>query len=323
MKSIKRMAAVLVVLMIPNAASAQGATFEFHDGFWVNLHHLVRGEARRRGGATRLEQPLDELTADERAAWTAALDAYVDLARRDVVFDPELVRINNVLTRLRDDEAVTANGGLRADVAAALNRAAPVYRAHAWPRHRRLNEDWIAAVRPVVHAHAAALTRALAQAYRVTWPSPPIIVDVSNEAGPVGAYTTDGPSGTAGHTTISSVERGIQGDFAVEIVFHEASHTVDEALVKSVEQESARQQVTAPSQLWHGIIFYTAGELVRRELGKLGDASYLPYAYREGVWTRGDFPKYRVALERDWQPWLEGKATFEEALRTLVRDTTR
>jgi hypothetical protein len=32
--------------------------------------------------------------------------------------------------------------------------------------------------------------------------------------------------------------------------------------------------------------------------------------------------KERAALEQDWQPFLDGKVTYEEALRNLVRDTT-
>jgi hypothetical protein len=31
----------------------------------------------------------------------------------------------------------------------------------------------------------------------------------------------------------------------------------------------------------------------------------------------------RAALERDWQPWLDGKVPLEEALRNLVRDVAR
>jgi hypothetical protein len=29
------------------------------------------------------------------------------------------------------------------------------------------------------------------------------------------------------------------------------------------------------------------------------------------------------ALEKNWQPWLDGKAPFEEALHDLVRDVAR
>jgi hypothetical protein len=51
-------------------------------------------------------------------------------------------------------------------------------------------------------------------------------------------------------------------------------------------------------------------------------ARYLPYAYRFDVYSKG-MDKDRAALERDWQPWLDGQVSFEEALRNLVRDAAR
>ena len=54
----------------------------------------------------------------------------------------------------------------------------------------------------------------------------------------------------------------------------------------------------------------------------IGDEHYMPYAYRFDVYSKG-MEKDRAALEQDWQPWLDGKVPFEEALRHLVRDATR
>ena len=92
--------------------------------------------------------------------------------------------------------------------------------------------------------------------------------------------------------------------------------------MKAINEECAAQKVRAPRNLWHALIFYTTGELVRRELGMAGDAHYMPYAYRFDVYAKG-MDKDRAALERDWQPWLDGKVPFEDALRNLVRDATR
>jgi hypothetical protein len=94
---------------------------------------------------------------------------------------------------------------------------------------------------------------------------------------------------------------------------------VDAEIMRLIAAESARQQVRAPRNLWHAEIFYTTGELVRRELGMAGDAHYLPYAYRFDVYSKG-MQAERAALERDWQPWLDGRVPFEEALHNLVRD---
>jgi hypothetical protein len=192
-----------------------------------------------------------------------------------------------------------------------------------WPRQRAINDAWIADMKPRVARHGDALMRALAHAYHTDWPSQPILIDVSADAGPVGAYTTDsGPAGFAGHATIAPGGAGAEGDMGLESIFHEASHTVDAAIMKQVDAECAAQKVRAPRNLWHALIFYTTGEMVRRELGKAGDAHYMPYAYRFDVYAKG-MDKERAALERNWQPFLDGRISHEEALKNLLRDATR
>ena len=139
---------------------------KFQDNFWVNLHHFVRAEARRRAYGQPLVMPAAGLSEAERAGWTAAVDAYVDLAKLSLIFDERLVRINNALADQGEaatlPEGLVESGGL-----AALNRAAPAYRAHLWSEHRRANEKWINAVRPLVEEHAPALIKALTDAYHV------------------------------------------------------------------------------------------------------------------------------------------------------------
>jgi len=116
-----------------------------------------------------------------------------------------------------------------------------------------------------------------------------------------------------------------QGDMAFEMLFHEASHThaVGGRLFNAILGEAARQRVTAPRDLLHVVIFYTAGELARRVLGRAGDAHYRPYAYRYGVYSNAGWPPLRDAAITDWQPHLDGAASFEAAVAALVRDTTR
>jgi len=245
------------------------------------------------------------------------------MAARDPVFDKTLITINDALSTVDDPtRALPATGGDPA-LFEALNRAAPAYRARLWSQHQRTNAAWISTMQPQVERHERALTQALAAAFRTAWPTLPIRVDVSIAAGRVGAYTTDsGPPGHAAHSTISPIGEGADGAMGFEIVFHEASHAVDAHIMRFVREECARQNVREPRNLWHAILFYTVGELVRRELGMTGDAHYMPYAYRFGVYDRG-MSKERPALEQHWQPYLGGKLTFEEALRNVVRDVSR
>jgi len=297
-------------------------SFRFQNNFWVSLHHTLRGEARRREVRGPALIKTEALKPEERLPWSSALDIYAPYSRLDLVTDAGLIRINNVLTRLRDDAWLERVAGLDAAARRGLSIAAPVYRAHFWAAQQQLNDHWIASLQPAMDAHASAMAAALAHAYRVEWPDLPLIVDAASEAGPNGAYSTDGPAGTLGHTTVEAASSGLQGDMAFEMIFHEASHRIAGLqLARAVDAEAARQHVAAPRDLSHTIIFYTAGELAKRELGKAGDAGYKPYAYRYGLYTSG-WQKLRDALERDWLPYLAGASSWDDALAALVRDAS-
>jgi hypothetical protein len=295
-------------------------TFRFQSNFWVNLHHLVRAEARRRSMGVALLLPIEGLAEAERADWKAALDAYVDLAKESLIFDERLIRMNSALAGQTGASTLPA-GLLEPDLASALNRAAPIYRARLWSDQNRVNEAWIRKMGPIIDEHAPSMMKKLADAYHVTWPAGPILVDTSRETGPTLAYTTGGPEGTAAHTTISP-EKSSEMEVAFEIIFHEASHAVDDQIMRILDEEGKRQGVKPLEDLWHGVIFYTSGELAKREMGWDKDPDYQAYAYREGVWDRKWEP-IRAALEKSWQPYLDGKIPFERAVSGLVAEASK
>jgi hypothetical protein len=296
------------------------AIFSFQNNFWVNLHQFLHAEAGRRAAGQALRFEPSNLPEADRAAWEQVLTVYGPISKRDHVRDAGLIAVNDALSQVEGD---TLPSTIDPAIAAALARAAPVYRARLWPEHRRANEAWIASLRPIVERIAPSLTVQLAQAYHAAWPSQPILVDVSHSAGRFGAYTTlQFGRAFAGHATVSSYDEGSDGEMGVETVFHEASHTIGPSIMRMIAAEVRSQNVAQPPNLWHALIFYTTGELVRRALGKTGNSHYLPYAYRFSVYEKGMLPD-RASLEKNWQPWLDGRVPFEEALRNLVRDVGR
>ena len=64
-----------------------------------------------------------------------------------------------------------------------------------------------------------------------------------------------------------------------------------------------------------GLIFFTAGEAVRRVI-----PGHIPYADKFGVWQRG-LEQFKVALEEAWKPYLAGHGTREEAFAELIKRT--
>jgi hypothetical protein len=74
-----------------------------------------------------------------------------------------------------------------------------------------------------------------------------------------------------------------------------------------------------PRDLWHALLFYTTGEIVKRTLKNNGMGDYIPYAYRYGLYERATgWKNYQRALELHWQPYLNGKMDADAALACLV-----
>src|SRR5436305_2134989 len=168
-----------------------------------------------------------------------------------------MARINTPLGAAGGSPSLPAT--LPAPLAAALEAAAPVYRAHWWPEHDASNRAWIAEVTPRLERYGPWIAKRLAQAYRTEWPAEPIPVDLTVDAGRVGAYTTDDPT----HVTLSSVDSRGHGDFGLESLFPEASHGWDQKLIDGVAKAAALRGRPAPEDLWHAIPFSTAGVATR------------------------------------------------------------
>jgi hypothetical protein len=273
--------------------------FEFHSGFWVNLHHFLFEQAKA-------ESPAPPGPPE----WLAALDYYRrEVIKRDLLTD-EAAQINNRLSGLESASSLKGSGQ-PPEFIAVLEAAAPVYRARWWPDHDRANRAWIVAVTPLVSKYGDALKKELANVYVTNWPSTPIRTDVAEYAGFGGAYTTLGPT----HITVSSVNSGNQGDTALEVLFHEASHALVARLRSTLSTEARAQNKLFPrSDFWHAVLFYTTGEVVRRHLD-----GYTPYAMKNGLYDRAWAGAPEV-LEQDWKPYLDGKIDLITGVRRLVAD---
>jgi hypothetical protein len=297
------------------------AVFIFQNNFWVNLHHFLRAESRRRGMQAPLELPLSTLNAEERAGWQRGLDGYVEFSRLSLVFDEPLPRINNDLAQA-PDSGLLRDIDIESKIAAALNDAAPVYRAHRWAEHRKENADWIAAHGPAIREHAVAVRQAIADAFHAVPLREPIIVDLARDIGPNLAYTTGGPKGTGGHTVIAP-QKNANSEVALNTIFHEISHTMDSQITQALDREAERQGVKPPRDLWHAVTLYTTWKIVKRELGKEGAPAYRPDVDTVRMFERNGWRTILAILEKDWQPRLDGNAAFPDALGDLVQHAAR
>jgi hypothetical protein len=314
----RRVRLLLLLLVALTAISCAGAApsvqapparpaplFELHSGLWLNvhqrLHHAATG--RRPPPASAPAQPTAR-------AWIAAVDFYKkrfgERGGMGLFFDAELVAMNRTLSGLGSSPLPT---GLPPELAAPLGAAVEIVRPE-WPEHDRANRAWIGALEPALEEHGEALRSALSAAYQAPWPPSPIRVDVSSLAGPFGAYTVLGPV----HITISSADPAYAGDAALEMIFHEASHALIDPIEKKLEQAAAKRGRKAPDQLWHAVLFYCTGEIVKRRLGP----GYVPYATKNGLWSRGPWVGFEAALRRSFQGYLDGAVDLDAAVAALI-----
>ena len=297
--------------------------FDFHSGFWMNLHHFLYQQALAQK-AGREGRPIrgagevvsvEALNDEEKRVWATVLEGYQkNWVNRDLGFDDDMAKIKYRLAEL-ENQTTLKQPGLQDVLIAALEAAAPVYRTHWWKEHDRVNRSWIESAASLVRKHGRILCERLATAYHEPWAKGPIRVEVAIYASWAGAYTTLDPT----LITISSANAGYQGLAALEMVFHEASHAMIVAVSKGIESECAAQGKQVPRDLWHVTLFYTAGETAKRALAENGQRDYEPYAYKQGLYQRApNWRQYQQLLEKHWQPYLDGKSDFAQAIKQMV-----
>jgi len=336
------------LLVFPSAHSCVGQevipaaplpVYEFHSGFWLNLHHTLYHIARSQRSANSAANPagassgISGLSADEQRVWNNALAFYSrTYADQDLTVSLEMILIKNQLGDFETCEDLagfkkkTCDAGLPAKLTEALDNAAPVYRAHLWREHDRVNRRWIAAVAPLVRRNGLDLAHRLAEIYQTNWPKERIRVDVINYASSTGAYTTLDPL----RVTVSSVDARNQGTEALEVLFHEASHGIADSVQDAIFRECRQREKPIPRDLWHALLFYTTGELIRPiavnsvdvnsssgSTSNSPNSGYVPYAVREGLYKRG-WENYLRVLTQYWQPYLDGSVTFDDAIAHMV-----
>ena len=255
--------------------------FEFHSGFWVNLHHFLYHEARARSAKTEAARDNTRpsgpalkttpgatvtLTPAEQKIWDQVLSYYIaNYTGKDLVVNIDLMLLKNQLGDFEDcDELLgkkkaRCDAGLPGNIGPMLEAAAPIYRAHWWADQDRANRRWVTRVAPLVREQGVGLSERLADIYQAQWPREKIRVEVSAYAISAGAYTTLDPL----RVTISSTDSRNQGPEALEILFQQASHGIALPVQAAITRECKQRDKPIPRDLWHALIFYTTGQVLR------------------------------------------------------------
>lgn len=321
----KHVPALLVACMALAAGASVPAQsppiFRFDaDGLWLNLHHFLyvlgradagmpdRGRRAVAGAPAEQAETLPSLSEADRQAWRDAVAFYAaGPGRRDLTFDRQL---GDITAALRDARAGAAAASLPLDrgLAAALDRAAPIYRATWWPRHQRANHARLAEWQPWVARHGAAVQAFLMRVYQLPWEPGGLPVNVSAYANWAGAYSTRGPL-----VVLASLDDGLAGSLGLEMLFHEAMHQWDDRVLARLQAVAGARGLTGDADdLSHAMIFYTAGEAVRRVV-----PAHRPYAEVNGLWE-GRWRGRKATLDAAWKPYLDGRDALDDALAALL-----
>jgi hypothetical protein len=298
--------------------------FAFHNDLRVNLHHfLVNWASAEDGRRPRYapplrerEQGLEALTSSDRDAWTRAVAAYRRAVGRSYIFDEGMVAVRDAAAGIAPPAAVPADDRVLLE---ALDEALDVYRTYWWPAHQERNRAWIAGLVPVLKQVEGGIARRLEAAYGGTWPEEPVRVDVVFYANYDGAYSIGGVA------TVSSGDEANRMPQAVEIIFHESSHTdpLELSLRELIARAFSAEGLEAPDRLWHDVIFYTTGEATRLEFARQGLGNYRHYG-SFGVYRRGErWTRQLAALGAAWRPFLESERADVEARHRAMQSVAR
>jgi hypothetical protein len=307
-------------------AQAPASMFDFHSGFWMNLHHFIYATASssvpqaNAGPTLRINQSdadaVKRLSPSEQAVWQSSVTYYAaNYIQRDLGFDDLMYDIK---MKLESAEASPDLKGtdIPAELKSILLEAAPIYRKYWWRRHDTQNKRWVAQVRPLLSRDGLRVRQSLETVYSTAWPTQPLRVETVAYANWAGAYTTVHP---ATQPTISTTHQGNQGTAALEMIFHESSHGLVDKLQDAIKEATSTlppdKQKVISRTLWHAVLFYTTGELVAEH-----HPGYEPYADQAGLWVRAWPEPIRSLIIQDWKPHMQGSATFNSAVTALVSD---
>ena len=296
--------------------------FAFFSDFDSNLHDALL-EAGRDKNFSRpaLFEAGDEASCFEglpgelRSGWKHALDYYAEVISSEKWDQKQQYWIRMDLSgsaeldETRDMRFVGIARGLR-------QAAAPAYEACYWAARDEENRSWIAELVAQLELQEEAIAEKLAGLYATPLAGLPIRVDVMETVNWSGATTVLlGPVG--GHIQISTPDRG---PVAVELIFHEASHTLmgrGHPIRKALATAAKKLDLPLPRDLWHAVLFYTTGDAVRRVLDEQGsqdEEGYTPMLFAIGI-----FGHHHEAMKSAWTGYLDGERTLDEAAADLVR----
>lgn len=295
--------------------------FALHSDPWINLHHFLYQWARAEEGlgegraavAVPERDELRRLDMNSRARWRASLGFYREHVSGLDHFDEGMQKQKASLLKLMGNTEATPRAHIDG-IDAALVNAMPLYLEQWWPAHQKANAGWARRVAPLLMRHEDDFVELLARVYGTAWPTAPIRIDLSAYANSRAGYTA------GGHTVMFTTDPGNQGRYGFEMLLHEVQHA---RAIRGVARDELAERFRAagrktPANLWHAMIFATAGAFAESTAAKDG-VSHEAYWRREGFAEFAGWGRAIAAIEAHWLPVIAGDLERGDAFARIVR----
>ncbi|MBX2873302.1 MAG: hypothetical protein KTR30_14420 [Saprospiraceae bacterium] len=299
----------------PPKAVAATDHFEFYINKWLNQHHFLFQTAKalaKDSTATIEHFPHWQKLSPQEQELTRELMTYYqeNWIDKSLLFNGGLYKIKRTISYWQDKRK-SLDYEAHPELAQYWTEFAPIYERLFWSVHRARNEEVVQHNLARIRAYETQAAARLSQLSQEPWPTSKIRIDVTYLADWAGAYTTTDPV----HVVVSTKKVGPEGDW-VETIFHESSHKLISSrrgkVSELIQALAKEEELEIPRQLWHGVLFYFAGAVIKDLLVADG-VDYELYMFRENV-----FGAYHEALTKSLDPYLAGDRNLEMALQELL-----
>ena len=263
---------------------------------------------------------LQGIPAAQAQAWYRALGIYHrNYAHSDFVFD-DVLRLSDETLTVWSASAASAPATLPTEMATALNLAGPIYAASLWPKHRSRNEAYAGRLRGLLTKYGATFRSRLPEIYGTPWLNQRYRVDITAYADRDGSYCNNAAGFV--HIVLSSSDADEGGPQGLDILFHEASHSIaspfDGTIGGPIVAAAAQFNRLVPDQFWHAVLMYTPGRIAEDVFNASELRPYTMVWIKNGLFTDA-WPRYYAVLKQHWQPYMNGSSDRVSALTACVR----
>jgi len=300
--------------------------FEFHNNYWVNLHHFLYQKADSSQLKKLEEDGLNfieigesdafmKLSSSEREIFNSATEYY-----RDSLIDKDLRRdLNDLRIWLSEQEEfkrITDNSfGMH--FKEIINKVSPIYAKYFWNLHKNHNLSILSEHIEDIDEIEEIVIHDMERLSLNEWPdSPRVRVDLTAYANWAGAYTSSQPRM---NIVLSTTDPSKVTSTFVETVLHEGSHLLylfgESPIRDKLYYTSEEMKVEFPSNLWHASMFYLCGRATQDALSKLS-INHEMVMDANNIFANYNTPEFRDINEK----YYNGKIDSDSMVINLLNE---